>query len=368
MLILLAGCSQEQPSKTDRSPPPAVVVDAARLVDLATEQVYTGRIEAIDKVQIRARVQGYLKARLFDEGAEVKKGELLFEIEADPFTIAVQQAEANLTNAKAGLTLAEQTFERTQELASRGTSSKASLDTAQSGLAQAQANVKAREADLQTAKLNLGYTQITTPMDGRVGRSTYSVGNLVGPDSGSLVTVVAQDPMYVSFPVPQRVLLDVRKAGRGPDSVVVKLRMADGSLYDQDGKIEFVDVQATASTDSVTVRASIANPRRLLVDQQLVNVLVIRKKPEQKLVVSQSALLLDQQGAYVLALDAENVVAIRRITTGEQRRGMMVIDSGLNAGDRVIVSGHQKARPGAPVSPQAADAMTGAAQSKQAGK
>lgn len=350
--LLLSACGGDGAPKQASGPPPSVVTEPVALQDLAEERSFTGRVEAIDKVQIRARVQGYLKARHFEEGAEVKTGDLLFEIEPEPFELAVQQATANLASAQAGLTLAQQTFERTEELSDRGTTSKANLDAARSQLLQAQASVKARETDLQTAKVNLGYTRIAAPMDGRVGRSAYSVGNLVGPDSGTLALLVKQDPVYVTFPVPYWLLLQVRKAGQAADSVYIKLRLADGSFFEPEGQIAFVDVQATSTTDSVTVRATIPNPKRLLIDQQLVNVFVIRRQPERKMVVSQSALLLDQQGTYVLAVDKENKVAIKRITTGEQRGPMIVVENGLAVGDQVIVSGHQKARPGAVVSPQ----------------
>jgi membrane fusion protein (multidrug efflux system) len=351
-VLTLAGCGSEASRQQSAAPPPpTVVVEPAELKDLVNHTDFSGRIEAIDKVQLRARVQGFLKKRGFVEGAEVKKGGLLFEIEPDSYAIAVNQAEANLASAEAAMKLAQQTFDRTSDLAKRNVSSQANLDTARSQLAQAQATVLAQQSNLQTAKLNLSYTKIEAPMDGRVGRTTYSVGNLVGPSSEPLVTIVAQDPMYVTFPVPQSILLAVRKAGLGPDSVSVELRLSDGSVYAQKGTIRFADVQATSSTDSVIVRASIPNPERLLVDQQLISVRVIRKDTESKLVIPQAALVLDQQGSYVLSVDSSNKVGIKRIVIGEQRGPMLIVNSGLSAGNRVIVSGHQKARPGAIVSP-----------------
>lgn len=355
--FLLQGCGEDRQKANTNPPPVAVVVSPAALMDLNNGRTFVGRVEAIDKVQIRARVQGFLQQRLFSEGAEVKKGHILYKIEAEPFELAVQQAEANVASAEAGLTLAQQTFDRTKELASRATASQASLDQAQSTLAQAKSNLRAREADLQTAKLNLGYTTIEAPMDGRVGRSAYSVGNLVGPDSGQLALLVAQDPVYVSFPVPQWLLIQVRRAGRGPDSVYVKLKLSDGTEYDQRGAIEFTEVQSTASTDSILVRAKVPNPDRLLVDQQLVSVDVIRKEPEKKLVISQAALLLDQQGSYVLAVDGESKVSIKRIEVGEQNGTSIVVKAGLKAGDKVIVSGHQKVRPGAVVTATMAEEL-----------
>ncbi len=345
--LLLAGCDSDTPAAQGQAPaPPAVIVEPVQLKDVTEERTFTGRIEAIEKVQIRARVQGFLKKRNFEEGAEITKGQLLFEIERDPYEVAVAQADATLANAKAALVLARQTYDRTSALAKSNTASRAALDTAQTQLSQAEAAVQAQQAALKSAQLNLGYTRITAPIDGRVGRATYSVGNLVSIDSNPLVTLVAQDPMYVTFPVPQWLLLEVRKEGIDPDSVFVRLRLADDTLYDQEGQIRFADVESTSSTDSVMVRASIPNPQRLLVDQQLVTVMVVTKQPERRLVVSQSAILLDQQGPYVLGVDAESKVAIRRIVVGEQRGPLIVVKSGLAEGDSVIVSGHQKVRPG----------------------
>ena len=346
-VFLLAGCDSDSPAPQGQATnAPAVVVEPVQLKDVTEERTFTGRIEAIEKVQIRARVQGFLKKRNFEEGAEITKGQLLFEIERDPYEVAVAQADATLANAKAALVLARQTYDRTSALAKSNTASRAALDTAQTQLSQAEAAVQAQQAALKSAQLNLGYTRITAPIDGRVGRATYSVGNLVSIDSNPLVTLVAQDPMYVTFPVPQWLLLEVRKEGIDPDSVFVRLRLADGTLYDQEGQIRFADVESTSSTDSVMVRASIPNPQRLLVDQQLVTVMVVTKQPERRLVVSQSAILLDQQGPYVLGVDAESKVAIRRIEVGEQRGPLIVVKSGLAEGDSVIVSGHQKVRPG----------------------
>jgi len=346
-LLASAGCDSAPPRQEPAAVP--VIVETASRRDLTEDRPFTGRIEAIDKVQIRAKVTGYIKARHFNEGSVVEAGALLFEIEPDPFDIAVQQAEANLASARAALTLAEQTLERTDELAGRNVSSKATLDQARAAAQQAAATVRAREADLQNAKLNLGYTKIVAPMGGRLGRAAFSVGNLVGPDSGALVTLVKETPVYVTFPVPNWLLLQVRKEHLPSDGVVVRLRLADDTMYEPVGSISFAEVQATASTDSVIVRATIPNPRGLLTDQQLVSVLVVRKQPERKLVISQSALLLDQQGPYVLAVGSGEKVELKRIKTGEQRGPIIVVESGLAEGDRVIVSGQQKVRPGAVV-------------------
>jgi membrane fusion protein (multidrug efflux system) len=206
--------------------------------------------------------------------------------------------------------------------------------------------LQAQQANLTKARIELGYTEIRAPMRGRTGRVSYAVGEYVGPSSNSLVMLVRQDPMYVAFPVPQRVLLQVRRQGRSADSVLVRLKLPDGSIYGHDGAIHFAEVVGNAGTDTVTVRASIPNPKRLLVDQQLVGVSVISKEPERKLVVSQSALMLDQQGASVLIVNEDSKVESRRVELGEQRGPDIVVVEGLIEGDSVIVSGHQKVRPG----------------------
>ncbi|MGE0627936.1 MAG: efflux RND transporter periplasmic adaptor subunit [Hyphomicrobiaceae bacterium] len=352
LALVLAACDTQKPQPPQQ--PPTVFISKVELKDINEERTFTGRIEAIEKVPLRARVQGFLTSRNFEEGAEVKKGAVLYEIDRLPFEIAVKQAEANLANADAALKLAQLTYDRQFDLSQRNSAaaSKAQLDQAQAALAQAQAQKQARQAELQTAQVNLGYTNILAPFDGRIGRSNYAVGDLVGPSSNPLATIVQQDPIYVTFPVPQRILLETRRSNDGADAFYVRLRLADGSYYGERGRIQFVDVQATSSTDSVIVRASIPNPDGILLDQQLVEVSVVRSKPQPRLMMPQSALLLDQQGAFALAVSKENKVEQRRIVVGQQVGPMIIVESGLSAGDSVIVSGLRNARPGIVVSPQ----------------
>jgi membrane fusion protein, multidrug efflux system len=331
------------------TPPPSVIVDTARARDFSEQWTFTGRVEAIDKVAIRARITGFLRSRGFEEGAEVAKDQVLFELEKEPYEAALALAQANLDNTRAALELAQATFDRVKPLADKGTASLATLDDARSKLSQAMAALAAQEANLTKAKIDLSYTEIRAPMSGRTGRASYALGEYVGPSSNPLVTLVRQDPMYVAFPVPQRVLLTVRREGRDADSVLVRLKLPDGSNYEFDGGIKFAEVEGSAGTDSVLVRASVANPKRLLVDQQIVGVSVVSKEPERKLVISQAALLLDQQGASVLVVNAKDQIESRRVELGEQREPDVVVVKGLVAGERVVVSGHQKARPGTTV-------------------
>jgi membrane fusion protein (multidrug efflux system) len=324
-----------------------VIVDLARLRDLSQQQSYTGRIEAIDKVAIRARVAGFIKSRGFEEGAEVAKDQVLFEIEKEPYEAALALAEANLSIAQAALQLAQATFDRATPLAERGTASQATLDDARSKLAQAQATLKGQQANLEKARIDLGYTVIRAPMQGATGRATYALGEYVNPTtSNALVTLVRQDPVYVAFPIPQRDLLQVRRERRDAGSVVVRLRLPDGTTYAQDGTLKFTEVVGNAGTDTVTVRAEVPNPDRILVDQQIVGVTVVAKQPERKLVVSQSGLMLDQKGASVLVVGKDNKIEARRIEIGEQFGPDIVVLKGLSEGEQVVVDGHQKVRQG----------------------
>lgn len=330
------------------APLPSVIVETIKEVDLAASRTFTGRVEAMEKVNVRARVDGFLKPRLFEEGALAKKGDLLFEIDPSSYEVNVSLAGANLANAEAARDLAQITLDRQQELATRNSAaiSKQQIDQSAASLKQAEAAVKARQSDLENAKLMLGYTKIAAPIDGKVGRAAYSTGEYIGPSSQPLVQIVQQDPVYVSFPLPQAVLLQARKNGNDKSDYFVQITLADGSVYPEKGKIEFADVTASSSTDSVTVRARITNPQGFLIDQQIVQVAVVNKESERRLLLPQQALLLDQQGSYALTVDGEGKVGIARVKLGAQHGAAMVIEEGLKAGDRVVVNGHQKARPG----------------------
>lgn len=360
VIAIVAAPAFAQQAGGDGAAPPGVIVETVVEREVAGRVSFTGRIEAIDSVSLRARVAGFLGPRQFEEGAEIEDGTLLFVIEKAPYEAAVAQAEAGVASARATVELARVTFKRTKTLADRKAVSQAQLDEARAKLGEAEAALQGQEATLQVARLNLSYTEISAPMAGRIGRSGYSEGDLVGPDSDPLATLVAENPMYVAFPVPTRILLAVHRSPMDRDSVIVRLRLPDGSIYEHAGAMRFDSVQANPSTDTVTVRASMPNPDRILTDRQLVGVIVEAKEPERKLVVSQSALVLDQQGSYVLLVDDENKVEPRRVELGAQEGTGVVIEKGLAAGDRVIVSGLQKVRPGMTVDPyEASDPASG---------
>jgi len=339
-------------------PPPAVLVQAAELKPLGARAEFIGRVAAVDKVELRARVKGFLGPRQFTDGDAVKQDQILFLIERDTYQAAVDQRTAQRDAAKAAVANAEFQFGRAAELLRTNTGTRAVYDQRQSELLQAKAALEEAEATLRDAQIQLSYTEIRSPITGRVGRSSASPGNLVSPDSGVLATVVTETPMRVLFSVTQRELLDARKDGGGAngDGLVVQLRLADDSIYSEKGKIDFLDVTVDPRTDGQIVRALFANKNNTLTDGMTVRVVLEIEKPPMVVVISQAAVALDQTGAYVFVVNDKNVVEQRRVKTGPSRDGLLAVEQGLKAGDKVIIQGQQKVRPGMTVAPSLAPA------------
>lgn len=350
-LPLLAAAISLPASAQQPSPPAVPVTTAVAQVRPVSESTdFVGRIEAIERVEIRARVTGYLEAILFKEGETVKEGQPLYRIEQDLFKAAVEQTQGALDGAKASKKLTQVELERAVQMMASTYGTPQKRDQALANDENAAANILVAQANLDTAKINLGYTDIKSPIAGKIGRTKITKGNVVSPDSGALTMVVSQDPMYVTFPVSQREFLEVRKDEQGVarDEIEVTVRFSDGTVYGHKGHINFVDVTVDKSTDTILVRATIPNPDDALVDGQLARVAVGMKTPQQKLVIPQAALIADQQGTYVFAVEDGKAV-VRRVKPGTEAGANIVIESGLKAGDLVIVEGLQGVRPGAPV-------------------
>jgi membrane fusion protein, multidrug efflux system len=339
------------PSAAQQPAPSAVPVTTflAEARPVSETRGYVGRIEAVERVDIRARVTGYLEAVLFKEGDAVQVGQPLYRIEQDLFKAAVSQAEGALDGSKASKKLAQVELDRANQLMASTFGTPQKRDQALAADENAAATILTAQANLETAKINLGYTDIKSPIAGKISRTKITKGNVVSPDSGVLTTVVSQNPMYVVFPVSQREFLDVQR-GDKVDASGAELTVAfsNGSVYGHKGRIDFVDVTVEKSTDTITVRARIPNPDDVLVDGQLVQVKVGASKPQEKVVIPQSALLADQQGTYVYVVE-NGKAAIRRLTVGTEVGVNIAIESGLKAGEQIVVEGLQRIRPGTPV-------------------
>lgn len=351
LAVLKLACVPEAAHAQQRpaAPPPAVTVVKVARKDITPSMTFTGRVEAIDKVDLRARVDGYLENRLFEEGSEVKEGQLLFTVEKATYVAEVNQMQATVDRAEASLRLAKIDLDRQDELVRRQVAPQAKLDESRAKFGEVQADLQRQKATLEQARINLEYTEIHAPISGQIGRASFSVGNFVTPSSGTLATIVSRDPCYVTFPVTQRDLLTLRRraaeTGRDARAVKVRLRLADASLYDQEGLVDFVDIQVNPETDSITVRSKFPNPDRILVDGQLVTAVVETAVPRSALLVPQQAIQFDQTGYFVLTVDADDRIKVRSVGIGPATEGNVEVTSGLEEGDRVVTEGIQKVRP-----------------------
>jgi membrane fusion protein (multidrug efflux system) len=324
---------------------------AAELRPITAAVEFVGRMQALGRVDIRARVTGFLQEVLFKEGDVVKEGDVLYRIEQDSFQAAVQQAQGALLEAQGKVVNATAQLARTQELVKTDTASRALLDERTANQKIAQGEMVTADANLKTANVNLGYTEILAPIAGQIGRTNVTKGNVVGPDSGPLTVIVSRDPMYVVFPVSQRLFLSIQgqqaRKSTG-EALAVRIRFSNGTTYDQMGRINFVDVQVDQATDTVLVRATLANPNGMLIDGQLVRVAVEADKPEEKVLVPQSALIIDQQGPYVFLVEDGKAV-VRRLKLAGESGPYAIVQDGLKGGEQVIVQGMESLRAGAPV-------------------
>jgi membrane fusion protein, multidrug efflux system len=340
------------------APPPAVLVQPAELRSMTKQAEFVGRAEALEKVDLRARVQGFLGPRLFKEGDTVKENQVVFTIEREPFEAVVDQRKAQLAAAEATFANSDQQLQRTTELARKGNAPIAQLDQRTAEQRQAKAAVMEAEANLRDAQIQLSYTDIKTPISGRIGRAAVSPGNLVGPDTGVLATVVQDDPMQVLFSVTQREMLEARDS-EVTGKVRARVRLANGSLYSEKGRVDFLDVQVNPRTDGQTVRAMFPNPDDILTSGQTVRVIIEEKGGDKVVVIPQSAIAIDQTGPYVFVVGENNTVEQRRLKLGTNREGLAVVEDGVKPGERVVVQGQQRIRAGITVAPQLASSPAG---------
>ena len=352
-LALLHGCGKPQ-AQTAPPPPPAVGVAPALEREVMLSDDFPGRIEAVESVQVRARVSGYIRSVDFRPGATVRKGDLLFVIDPRPFQAEVARAEAALTNTRAQLDLARTELKRNELLLAEQATSRREYDDAAAKVRSLEAQLKALDAQVDIAKLNLAYTRVTSPIDGRVGKAEITVGNLVqgeGPNSPTLTTVVSSDPVYASFEADEAAYLKYIAAARKGVSVAVGL--ADEEGFPHQGRLEFVDNRVDPQTGTVRMRAILPNRHGRFAPGLFARVRVADgSAPRKAVLVSDRAIGTDQSKRFVLVVNGENKAEYREVRLGRQVDGLRVVEHGLAAGERVVVNGLQRVRPGAPITPQ----------------
>ncbi len=366
--IVLAACDQGQ-SQTPQAAPPPPQVTVARPVakSVVSQDEYVGRFVAVDSIEVRARVSGYLAAVHFKDGQTVKQGDLLFTIDRRPFQATLDQARGALAQAKANLAYATSDLERAQPLVGSSVISRQTFDQRVQAKKVAEANVAAQEAAVRQAELDLEFTELRAPVSGRIGDRRVSPGNLVpGGTTGNttlLATIQSTDPIRFEFTMDEASYLRyVRMAGTARDlandggRVPVKVKLLDESTFAHEGRLDFVDNAIDRSSGTIRGRAELRNPDGTLTPGMFGRVQVASGPPSEALLLPDAAIGTEQVNKFVLVVDDQNVARAKYVTLGALVDGMRVVASGLSPDDRVVVNGLMRARPGMKVNPQSTTA------------
>jgi membrane fusion protein, multidrug efflux system len=359
-LAILAGCSGGQASETGAPPPPSVSVAPVLIKPVSQWDEFSGRIEAIENVELRPRVSGYIDRVNYTEGQEVKKGEVLFTIDARSYRAELARAQAELARARTQAELGRSEAERARKLSELQAISTEEYEQRRSAAAQAQANVAAAQAAVDSARLNLEWTQVRAPIDGRAGRALVTAGNLVtaGDSASVLTTLVSLDKVHVHFDADERAFLryaEMARKGERPSErdgkVPVQVALADDQGFPYNGTVDFLDNQVDRSTGTIRARAVLDNKDRLFTPGLYARVRLLGSGEFKAALIDDKAVLTDQDRRYVYVVDKEGKAQRRDVKLGRMVQGLRIVEQGLVAGDRVIISGVQKVFfPGMPVS------------------
>lgn len=365
--LLLAGCDQAEQTKAP--PPPAVSVYTVQTNAIGNYREFVARTEASQEVLLQARVEGEITQINFTEGTTVEKGQLLFEIDPKPYQAALTRAKADLAASQASAKQAAADYKRGQELLPRGYISQADIDKLRAAALQTEASVDAAKASLETAELNVGYTHITAPFTGKIGKQRYDLGTLVGPTSEPLAELSAANPIFVNFQLEEstythflqhRASLIDPETGEPP--LDLSLRLPNNGTYSEAGKLNFTDTRIDSAVGSVNLRAVFPNPDGIILPGLYVTLVIESRDKTEMPLIPQAAVQENQLGKFVLVLTDDNTIE-RRIVEMDRRIGAMwSVKSGLEAGEKIVIEGLQKVRPGVTVAPveKRVDPKTGA--------
>jgi multidrug efflux system membrane fusion protein len=356
LTLTLAACARNEAATTAVPPPPQVTV--AKVVSRPVNEFdeFTGRFEAVERVEIRPRVSGYISSVNFTEGSEVHKGDVLFVIDPRPYDADYKHAKAQLAQARTQLELAKSERERAVKLLQQHALSQEEYDSRTAGSDSADANVEAAQAALDSAALNLTFTRVTSPINGRVSRAIVTAGNLVTSGQTPLTTVVSLDPIYVRFDGDEQAYLRstklAREGSRANARAPVEVGLADETGYPHKGAMVFVDNELDAATGTIRNRALLENHDRAFTPGLFARVMVLGNKTHEAILINDSAVGTDQSVRYVLVVGADNKVEYRPVKLGPIVDGLRVVREGLSSGESIVVNGLQRVRPGSPVNPQ----------------
>ena len=359
-LALFAGCGESEDSRAKAGPPPPEVTVATPLVQKLTEwDEFTGRFEAVQQVEIRARVSGYLQEIRFEDGQHVEQGQVLFVIDPRPYQAAVDRAKAQIETQKAQLTLAQLDQDRTSRLVTTSAAARATLDERNAQLAEAAASLAGSEAQLRQAELDLGFTQVTAPFAGRISDRRVDIGNLVS-DQTLLTTIVQLDPIYLSFDMSESDFLAYQRAsakGELPSTrdnrTIVHAHLVDEDGWPHEGTMSFVDNVVDQGSGTIRGRATFANPDSLITPGQFGRIRIPGSPEYDAFLIPDSAIVTDQSRKVVLTVGADDVVTPKIIRPGpSQPGGLRIVRRGLTPEDRIVINGLIRARPGNKVTPK----------------
>jgi len=349
----LFACNKTANANKKAAPAPNVTIETVKQSKVKPSISFVARTEATENVSIRPQVQGKLLKRHFAGGSDVKVGDLLFEIDPAPYLTVVKQKAAILTQAKSSSEVANIRWRRGNELSKTGAISDMDMDVLVSNKLTAEAQVSISQADLDAAELDLSYTKISAPINGRISRNYVSIGDLITANNTEMATLLQLDPIWVNFQVAEKSLMEARtkfgKTANTPikiEALKVEIQLDENTRYEQLGKIDLVDNSVDANTGTLAIRAIFANPNKALLPGQYTNIILSSPNEESVILIAQSAVQEDQQGRFVLVINAENKVEKRIVKLGPRYDVRWEVDEGLKIGDKVITDGLQKVRTG----------------------